>query len=148
MNAEARLKQLKSQGKSLESKKAKPLEPPGVGGQHVNVAAKKGCREGATSNGSAEANSPADPCSVQHPTPDSSGGGGRKRGAAEMEGEPRNERADAGAHAQTRAVMARTDETPGGTPKTRRPSAGKAKLQQPPWSPLDRLCDLASTFNK
>lgn len=159
MNAEARLEQLKNQGKASESKKAKPVESSGVGGQ--NVSAYQECREGSTINGSAEGKLPeeengkpgddgdgTDSCSVQQPTTASSDGGGRKRNAAELEGGPHTERADAGAKAVARTVLEATGETSGGTPNPRRPSAGKAKLQQPPWSPLDRLCDLASTFHK
>ncbi|CAM9914948.1 unnamed protein product [Ectocarpus sp. 12 AP-2014] len=34
------------------------------------------------------------------------------------------------------------------TPRVTRRPAGKMQRQQPPWSPLDKLCDLATTFQK
>lgn len=153
MNAEARLQQLKNQGKPSD-KKAKPLEPSGVGGQNANVAAKQGYRENSGSNGGVVGTSPGEngkpgdgdgteSCSVQHTDTGLSAGGGRKRRAAEMEEEPRAGRADADAHAVARTLLEANGETSRGTPKVLRPSAG---TMQPPWSPLDKLCDLASTF--
>ena len=151
MNAEARLEQLKKQGETSESKKMKPVGSSGVGGQQVNVAAKQQCREGSTSNGnSGEDSSKPDPdrgteaCSVRQSATDSSGGGGRKRTATEMDGESRREALDVGAHTGATTVPG-SGQT---SPKILRPSKGKAKLQQSPWSPLDRLCDVASTFHE
>lgn len=126
----------------------------------MNVAAKQECREGSSSTGSATGKSAVDgndkpgdgngteSCLVQHPASDSSAGGGRKRRAAEMDGAAHTERSHASAHSGARSMLEANGVTSEGTPTTLRRSAEKTKLQQPAWSPLDKLCDLASTFQK
>lgn len=145
MNAEARLQQLKTHATTSDNKALVS----GVGGQCVNVAAKEECTEVSSCSGSAEGKAPeqAQSSSVQQPATDSSDGGGRKRRPAEM-AEPCTESSHAGGHPVAKTMFEVDDATFGGTPKVQRLSVGKTDPQNPSWSPLDKLCDLASTFQK
>lgn len=159
MNAEARLGKLKNQGKTSDNENANLLVSSGVGGEWMNVATKQECRQGSCSGSAVgksageETDKPGDrsdteSCTVQHAAVDSSDVEGCKRRAAEMEGAANTASLHARAHPVRKTMLEANSATSGSTPKMRRASEGKRKQQQTPWSPLDKLCNLASTFQK
>lgn len=167
-NAEARLKSLENTADTVE---VTPRAPDG-GGVGLAAAVGQDCRGitaggvGSNSSGSISENLAEEESEKlgddrgngsssarHHAATESSATGGRKRKAAAKGGSVHNRRIRAAARivpgTTVLGTTAASSAQDGGgvTPTIVRRPAGKTQ-QQPPWSPLDKLCDLATTFKK